>query len=105
MIVIMVVIVLISCLVNIENLCCRNLVLMKADILFILVMENRHTIYPYGVTGFKLLLWNIAFLLGVFFTRILLLNMVAHIFNQRKLFREYLYHMRYPPVWLKAHCS
>lgn len=61
--------------------------------MFILVLENRWSLYPYDITGFRLFLWNIAFLLGIFYTRIFLLNVVAHIFKQRKLFQEYLYHV------------
>lgn len=60
--------------------------------LFMNIIEIRFSIYPFHISGFMLFLWNIAFLVALFFSRILLLNIVSHIFNQRNLFREYLYH-------------
>ena len=59
---------------------------------FILIVEQRYSIYPFQMSGFLLFLLNLGFLVGLFFLRIIVINLVAYIFNKRRLFQEYLYH-------------
>ncbi len=54
-------------------------------------LENEGKIYPYGQEGGLLYLFNLALLLGMFFGRIIAVNLAGFLFNQIKLFREYLY--------------
>ncbi|MBN1132195.1 MAG: DUF4271 domain-containing protein [Bacteroidales bacterium] len=60
---------------------------------YLVVMEHKFGFYPYGLTGFRLYLFNIAFLLALFLGRVLLIDITGHIFNQKNLLREYRYHM------------
>ncbi len=59
---------------------------------FMLLMEMRFSIFPFRLFGFVLFLCNIAFLVVIFYLRIIFANLAAHIFNKYALFREYLYH-------------
>jgi hypothetical protein len=56
------------------------------------LLESHWGITPWGLKGFWLLLLNIGFLVVFFIYRILLLNLVGHLFNRLTLFREFLYH-------------
>jgi hypothetical protein len=57
------------------------------------LLEERYGWRPYGASGFVLYLFNLALLLGLFFARMLLANLTGIVFNQRKLYQEYLYNM------------
>lgn len=46
---------------------------------------------PYGLKGGLLYLFNLGLLCGVFFGRIVLLNLTGFLFNRLRIFREYLY--------------
>jgi len=59
---------------------------------FLHLMEIRFSLFPFKTEGFSLLLLNIVFLAAIFYLKIMLVNFLAFIFNQIKLFREYLYH-------------
>ena len=59
---------------------------------FILMLEIRFSLFPLKITGFPLFLSNIIFLVAIFYMKILFVNLIAHIFNKTKLYREYLYH-------------
>lgn len=54
-------------------------------------VEVRMELFPYGFNGALLYLFNLAMLVGVFLGRIALLNLAGFLFNQTKVFREYLY--------------
>jgi len=60
--------------------------------LLINIIEIRYSLYPFQLSGFLLFLWNFVFLVVLFFARIFVLKLTAHIFNQHRLFNEYLYH-------------
>lgn len=60
---------------------------------FLFYLEEREGLLPYGMRGAGLYLFNLALLLGVFLSRILLINLLGSLFNQMALFREYLYHL------------
>jgi hypothetical protein len=55
------------------------------------IAETRFQFFPYGITGVPLLLFNLLLLAGLFFTRILLVNLAGLLFNRIRIFREYLY--------------
>jgi hypothetical protein len=55
------------------------------------VAETRFRLFPYGMTGVKLLPFNLLLLTGLFFARILLVNLAGLLFNKMRIFREYLY--------------
>ena len=59
--------------------------------LLIYVAENRFGLYPYGLTGMKLYLFNMGLLAGVFLTRVVLINLSGFLFSRIGVFREYLY--------------
>ncbi len=59
---------------------------------FIYIIENRFSLFPFQLTGFFLFIGNIAFLVILFFARIFVLKLTAHVFNQNRLMDEYLYH-------------
>ena len=46
---------------------------------------------PYGLNGGLLYLFNLALLTGLFFGRIVLMNLVGFLFDRLKIFQEYLY--------------
>jgi len=54
-------------------------------------VEVRMELFPYGLSGIFLYLFNLALLGGIFLGRIVLLNLAGLLFNQTKVFREYLY--------------
>jgi len=54
-------------------------------------VEIRMELFPYGLGGMLLYLFNLALLVGIFMGRIVLLNLAGFLFNQTKVFREYLY--------------
>jgi len=54
-------------------------------------LEERMELLPYKLDGVALYFFNLALLTGIFLGRIFLLNMVGFLFNQTKVFREYLY--------------
>jgi hypothetical protein len=58
---------------------------------FLMLLSEKMQYSPYGFLGFKLMLFYIAVLAGLFFGRIFLANFVGHIFSVRDLLREYLY--------------
>lgn len=58
---------------------------------FLMLLSEKLQLFPYGFTGFKLLLFYIILLAGFFFVRVLVANIVGHIFLVRDLLREYLY--------------
>ncbi len=58
----------------------------------IYIIDIRYSLYPFELSGFLLFLVNIVFLVSLFFARIFVLKLTAHIFNQHRLFNEYLYH-------------
>lgn len=60
---------------------------------FLFFLEERQELPPYGLKGITLYLFNLGLLLGVFISRIFLVNLLGSLFNQMALFREYLYHL------------
>jgi hypothetical protein len=58
---------------------------------FLMLMSEKLELFPYGLSGFKMLLFYLTTLAGLFFGKVLLVNIVGHIFSVRDLFREYLY--------------
>ncbi|MEN8201761.1 MAG: DUF4271 domain-containing protein [Bacteroidota bacterium] len=54
-------------------------------------VELRMELMPYELNGILLYFFNLALLGGIFLGRIVLLNLVGFLFNQEKVFREYLY--------------
>ena len=58
---------------------------------FLMLLSEILQTLPYGFSGFKLLLFYITLLVGLFFGRVLMANIVGHIFSVRNLLREYLY--------------
>ena len=55
------------------------------------IAEERMDIIPYDLNGGLLYLFNFTLLVGMFFGRMVLLNLVGFLFNQLKIFKEYLY--------------
>jgi hypothetical protein len=55
------------------------------------VVENRFQLFPYGITGIILYFFNLAVLGGLFFLRVVLVNLAGLLFNRIRIFREYLY--------------
>lgn len=60
---------------------------------FLFYLEEREGLLPYGMRGVTLYLFNLALLMGVFLSRIFMINLLGSLFNQMALFREYLYHL------------
>lgn len=58
--------------------------------LFYLAQTRLHRL-PYGLSAGKLYLFNLVLLVGVFLTRIVLVNLSGFLFNRTLVFREYLY--------------
>jgi hypothetical protein len=54
-------------------------------------VEGRLQLQPYGLNDGLLYLFNLAMLLGIFFGRIVFVNLTGFLFNRVKIFREYLY--------------
>jgi len=62
------------------------------NIAFLLyLVEERFQIYPYGLQGGPLYFFNLAFLVGIFFGRIVFVILTGFLFNRLNIFREYLY--------------
>jgi len=62
------------------------------NIAFLLyLVEGRFQIYPYGLQGGALFFFNLAFLVGIFFGRIVFVILTGFLFNRLKIFKEYLY--------------
>ena len=61
--------------------------------LLLYYLELRFGWSPYGWTGFLLYLFNLSLVTGLFFARILLVNLCGFLFRRMKIFREYLYNM------------
>jgi hypothetical protein len=59
--------------------------------LFAYVIEWRFHVFPYKLSGIFLYMFNLGLLAGIFFVRILLVNLTGFLFNRIKIFREYLY--------------
>jgi hypothetical protein len=60
---------------------------------FLLMLIAQHfTLFPYGFKGAELFGFFMALILSVFFLRIVVVNIVGHVFFNLKLFREYLFH-------------
>lgn len=55
------------------------------------LVEQKNGLFPYGLSGIRLLLFNLALLTGIFFARIVLLNLAGFLFSRVAVFREYLY--------------
>lgn len=75
---------------QIDNILYTNYFLSLGFFLFFL--ETTLGLHPFGLQGPLLLLLNVAFLFVFFLFRIVLLNLVGHLFNRLALFREYNYH-------------
>jgi hypothetical protein len=62
------------------------------SVAFLLFLGERWLgLEPYDLNGGGLYLFNLLLLLGVFFGRIILVNLSGFLFNQLRVFREYLY--------------
>ncbi|MEN8156413.1 MAG: DUF4271 domain-containing protein [Bacteroidota bacterium] len=59
--------------------------------LLVYLAETRYQLFPYGLSGPLLYLFNMAVLAGIFLARIVLINLVGFLFNRTRIFREYLY--------------
>ena len=57
------------------------------------VFENTLHLFPYGLEGGKLYLFNLGLLAALFFSRMFILNFIGFLFNRLKIFREYLYNI------------
>jgi hypothetical protein len=55
------------------------------------LVETRYRLFPYGITGIRLYFFNLTLLAGLFFGRLLLVNLAGFLFNRIRIFREYLY--------------
>ena len=55
--------------------------------------ETRLHLMPYGLSEGQLYLFNLLLLVGVFLTRIVLVNLLGFLFNRTRVFREYLYNV------------
>ncbi len=60
---------------------------------FLYFIEMRLGLHPHGLNGGWLYLFNLALLVGVFFSRLVLLNAAGIFFNQQRLVKEYLYNL------------
>ena len=56
-------------------------------------LEQKVQIFPYGLKGGMLLLFNIALLAGLFLGRLMIHNIAGLLFSSLKIVREYLYNM------------
>lgn len=59
---------------------------------FVFLLEIRFSLFPFKIIGFPLFLLNIVFLAALFYFKNLLVKFVAFVFNQSRLYSEYLYH-------------
>jgi hypothetical protein len=59
---------------------------------FLFFLEERMNLVPYNLHGVLLYLFNLAIISGIFLVRVVIINLLGILFNQRSLFREYLYH-------------
>ena len=59
----------------------------------LLLFEERYHLHPYTLEGITLFIFNFLLLVGIFFARIVLLNVAGFLFGRINLFREYLYHI------------
>lgn len=57
------------------------------------VTENHFGIEPYGISGFYLYLFNVAFLMISFLCRVVLISSAGFLFNKSQIYREYLYNI------------
>lgn len=55
------------------------------------LIEDKLSWIPYRLQGGFLYLFNLALLVGIFFVRMVLINLTGFLFNRLRLFREYLY--------------
>lgn len=55
------------------------------------LVEIRYRLFPYGITGIRLYFFNLSLLAGLFFVRVILVNLAGFLFNRIRIFREYLY--------------
>ena len=60
---------------------------------FLYCIELRLGMNPHDLQGGRQYLFNLALLAGVFFSRVVLLNITGTFFNQRRLVKEYLYNI------------
>lgn len=58
---------------------------------FSMILMQKFHLLPFGLEEFRLFLFNTVLLIFVFYSRIILVNLVGYIFNNLRLFREYLY--------------
>jgi len=59
---------------------------------FMMLIAEHFLLFPYGLQGVELFGFFTAVLILVFFLRIVVVNIVGHVFLNLKLFRAYLYH-------------
>jgi hypothetical protein len=60
---------------------------------FLMILMQRYNYHPYGLEGFKLFVFNAALLMLILITRSAVLHILGAIFDQRKIFNEYLNHV------------
>ena len=61
--------------------------------LLLYIAEIRFKLFPYGITGAWLYLFNLGLLTGIFLGRIVMVNLAGLMFNKLRIFREYLYNI------------
>jgi len=59
---------------------------------FLMILMERINFHPFGLIGFKLFVFNVLLLMILLFSRSIILLIIGVIFNQSKLFNEYLNH-------------
>ena len=59
--------------------------------LLLIIAEKELQLYPYNLEGIGLYLFNLGLLAGVFFARLVLVNLSGFLFNRIRIYREYLY--------------
>jgi hypothetical protein len=58
---------------------------------FMMFLSEKYTLHPLQLSGPRLLIFYFILLAGLFFGKMILVNITGHIFFSRSLFREYLY--------------
>ncbi|MCP4310058.1 MAG: DUF4271 domain-containing protein [Bacteroidetes bacterium] len=61
--------------------------------LILYVAEIRFGLEPYGISGIYLFLFNLAVLVVLFLSRLILVNTAGFLFNRIRIFREYLFNI------------
>lgn len=57
-----------------------------------MLLMERFALHPFQFTNYRLLLFSIVCLSAIFFSRVLVANIIGHVFSELSLFREFLYH-------------